>query len=89
MVIEILCEPVPFHPTNHASLKTLTFSVKGRVPTQAVEVRCIKLDGKANAEEPTWPDIGELQLNGRKVFEFQPLQVNSSLKKRKDEKFTT
>lgn len=42
-----------------------------------------------NSEEPTWPDIGELTLNGRRVFEFKPLQCNSSLKKRKDEKFTT
>jgi len=52
-------------------------------------VRCIKLDGKINSEEPTWPDIGELTLNGKKIFDFKPLQNNSALKKRKDEKFTT
>ena len=69
-VVEVLCDAVPFQPTNHAPLKSLSFKLKQKVSTQALEVRCIKLDGKFNSEEPTWPDIGEISLNGRKVFEF-------------------
>lgn len=54
----------------------------------AVEIRCIRIDGTRNMYEPTWPDMGEIELNGSKLREFVPLQTNSSLKKRKDEKFT-
>ncbi len=56
---------------------------------QSVEIRCIRLDGKQGSEEPTWPDIGDIAINGKRMIEFKPLQNNSSLKKRKDEKFTT
>lgn len=35
----------------------------------------------------TWIDHGEMVLNDWKVMEFKPLQNNSSLVKRKDEKF--
>lgn len=52
-----------------------------------IEIRCIRLEEKSI--EPTWPHQGELQLNGRRELEFRPLQINSSLKKRKDEKFFT
>jgi len=54
-----------------------------------VEVRCIRIDGKYGAEEPTWPDVGDVWINEKRVLEFRPLQNNSSLKKRKDEKLTT
>jgi hypothetical protein len=63
--------------------------MKDKCPDWSVEVRCIKLDGKIGSEESTWPDIGELSMNGRRVIEFKPLPNNSSLKKRRDEKFTT
>lgn len=88
-VVEVLYKPVPFQPSMHIPMKNLSFQVKYKDAGQAVEVRCIKLDGKTGSEEPTWPDIGELQLNAKKVVEFKPLQSNSSLKKRKDEKYTT
>lgn len=39
--------------------------------------------------EITWPDIGELSINNMRVLEFKPLVLNSSLKKRKDEKYYT
>lgn len=39
--------------------------------------------------EITWPDIGELIVNNMRVLEFKPLVLNSSLKKRKDEKYFT
>lgn len=53
--------------------------------TIGVEVRCIRLEEKSH--EQTWPHSGELILNQYKYLEFKPLQQNSSLKKRKDEKF--
>lgn len=50
-----------------------------------IEVRSIRLEDKSH--EQTWPHSGELILNQYKYLEFKPLQQNSSLKKRKDEKF--
>lgn len=52
----------------------------------AVELRCIRLDGTKNMYETTWPDSAECILNGHRLKEFTPLQQNSSLKKRKDER---
>ncbi|EAR85477.2 MIZ zinc finger protein (macronuclear) [Tetrahymena thermophila SB210] len=54
----------------------------------SVEIRCIRIDGTKNMYETTWPDSGECSLNNQKLKEYQPLQQNSSLKKRKDEKYT-
>jgi hypothetical protein len=53
-----------------------------------IEIRSIRLDAKY-LYETTWVDHGELIINKTKVMEFKPLNSNSSLKKRKDEKFTT
>ena len=53
--------------------------------SMGIEIKCIKLDYKY-INEQTWLDSGELFLNCRKVHEFKPLQINSALKKRKDEK---
>lgn len=53
-----------------------------------MEVRCIRIDGTKNIYETTWPDFGVMKLNNESVHEFKPLQNNSSLKKRKDEKLT-
>jgi hypothetical protein len=39
--------------------------------------------------EITWPDFGEVCLNSTRILELKPLQANSSVKKRKDEKYTT
>jgi E3 SUMO-protein ligase PIAS1 len=44
-----------------------------RRENRAVELRCIKLDGKHGAEEPTWPDVGDLAVNGKRILEFKPL----------------
>lgn len=52
-----------------------------------VEVRTIRLENKTH--EHCWPHQGELDLNGYRCLEFKPLQHNSSLKKRKDERFFT
>lgn len=52
-----------------------------------LEIRCMRLEEKSI--EPTWPYQGELHLNGRKEFELKPLASNSSLKKRRDEKYFT
>ena len=54
-------------------------------PNLGIEIKCIKLDYKY-LNEHTWLDSGELFLNNRKIQEFKPLQINSALKKRKDEK---
>ena len=54
----------------------------------SLEIRSIRLDPKY-LYETTWVDYGELAINKAKVMDFKPLNSNSSLKKRKDEKFTT
>ncbi len=56
-------------------------------PNVVIEIRCVRLEGMKNSHEVTWPDFGELWINNSKVFDFKPLQINSALKKRKDEKF--
>jgi hypothetical protein len=50
-----------------------------------IEIRCIKLDGMHFFEQ-TWPDKCEVYLNDSLIKEFRPLNPNSSLKKRRDEK---
>ena len=52
-----------------------------------VEVRCVMINGICH--EQTWPDAGDLYINGVRVRQFNPLVANSSLHKRKDEKFFT
>ena len=56
--------------------------------TIGIEIRCIRIDGKdiKTLYETTWPDLGEILINDKKLLELKPLQQNSSLKKRKDEK---
>ena len=38
-------------------------------------------------DEPTWPDYGSLTINN-KLYKFEPLLINYSLKKRKDDIIT-
>ena len=52
-----------------------------------MEIRCLRLEEKVI--EQTWPHQGELYIDNRRELEFKPLQANSSLKKRKDEKLFT
>ena len=54
----------------------------------AIEVRMIKLDGKYFIDQ-TWPDKCEIEVNGSKIANIDPLIRHSSLKKRKDQKFLT
>ena len=49
-----------------------------------VEVRCTRLGSKAGEQE--WMDYGFLVMNNVKCLEFFPLEEESSLKKRKDNK---
>ena len=49
----------------------------------------MKFDGKDGLDEISWPDKGHLVFNKEYVASFKPITQNSSLKKRKDEKFTT
>ena len=72
---------------------TLTINLKFTHFTQisknqdfAVEIRCLKLDGK-NFFEQTWPDKMTLKVNGKLVKDVKALHHNSSLKKRRDEKY--
>ena len=69
------------------SINQKTYSIILNNMNYAVEIRSIKLEDKNH--EQCWPNSGELRLNYKKVLEFKPLQQNSSLKKRKDEKFFT
>ncbi len=50
-----------------------------------IEIRCIKLDGQHFFEQ-TWPDKCEIYFNDTLIKELRPLNPNSSLKKRRDEK---
>ena len=52
-----------------------------------VEFRVIRLEEKSH--EHCWPHQGELEINQAKHMEFKPLQQNSALKKRKDERLFT
>ncbi|CAD8063015.1 unnamed protein product [Paramecium primaurelia] len=49
-----------------------------------IEIRCLRIDGKDGLNEITWPDYGELQINGVKITEFKPLSINYRVMKRKD-----
>jgi hypothetical protein len=85
-VVSVLSAPSIFQPTNHAPGKSMSFTINN--DNNIMEVRCIKLDG-INSDEMTWPDIGELTLNGKQLCVFKPLRKNSSLRKRKDIIFST
>ena len=55
-------------------------------PSVGVEIRSLKLDGRHFFEQ-TWPDKAVMRVNNNPIKEFKPLHQNSSLKKRRDEKF--
>ncbi|CAD8212742.1 unnamed protein product [Paramecium pentaurelia] len=83
---ESILDPVIFQSVEGmANQFTQKFQMKNRLPSeQLIELRSIKIDGQY--EDISWPDLGDLQLNGKKLLDFRPLANNSSLKKRKDEK---
>ncbi|CAK62008.1 unnamed protein product (macronuclear) [Paramecium tetraurelia] len=81
-VITTLVDPCPFKKNGLTNSKLVRF----KTDCEMVDIRCIRLDSPQAAQEITWPDLGEIQLNGKKVFEFVPLSLQSCLHKRKDEK---
>ena len=81
-VIKTVLGPVSFQNLRMMNHKTFSFSTDKPL----VEIRCIRMDTKYSSEEITWPDMGELFLNGKRIAEFRPLPQNSCLKKRKDDK---
>lgn len=48
-----------------------------------VEIRTLKLDGE-HFYDQTWPDKCVIRINGKISKEVEPLNQNSSLKKRRD-----
>ncbi|CAK74569.1 unnamed protein product (macronuclear) [Paramecium tetraurelia] len=81
-VISVIIEPFSFKKTGLTSTKTVKF----KSDTNMIDVRCIRMDCPLSAEEITWPDLGELHINNKKVAEFIPLAQQSCQHKRKDEK---
>ncbi|CAD8127578.1 unnamed protein product [Paramecium sonneborni] len=83
---ESILDPVIFQSLEgRVNQFTQKFEMKKGLPTEhLVELRSIKIDGQF--EDICWPDLGDLQLNGKKIQDFKPLANNSCLKKRKDEK---
>ena len=55
--------------------------------TIVIEFRSIRVDLKY-LYDYTWPDLGEISVNDKKIMDLKPLQNNSSLKRRKDDKIT-
>ena len=80
----------PVYVTSPSTLER-EFSIDKRLigedPNTGIEVRCVMVNGIIH--DQTWPDAGELYFNNVKVKSYQPLNANSSLKKRKDEKYFT
>ena len=68
-MIQVIIEPFSFKKTGLTSTKTIKF----KSDTNKIDVRCIRLDCPLSAEEITWPDLGELHINNKKVAEFIPL----------------
>lgn len=57
-------------------------------PNVGLEIRSIRLNTK-EVHETTWIDYGEVFMNNMKFAQLLPLNLNVSLKKRKDENFFT
>ena len=88
--VKILYEPSILVSDHHYSF-SLNFEEFNKIydnNTLGVEIRSIKLDNE-HFHEQTWPDKCSIKINGRIVKEVKPLNQNSSLKKRRDEKFFT
>lgn len=86
-VDNVLCEPSLL-----ANALSYDFYVDGNTIARlkkddgvGIEVRMLKMDG-IHFFEQTWPDVCTIEANGQTIASIKPLQVNSSLKKRKDQK---
>jgi len=78
----------PFRVDNQAREFRIDDMISREIKTNdtiGVEVRMIRLENRSH--EHCWPHQGALEMNNTKMIEFKPLQHNSSLKKRKDERF--
>ncbi|CAD8127518.1 unnamed protein product [Paramecium sonneborni] len=80
-----LVPPSPFQQVGQINHKAFNFSCDQSI----INIRCVRQENKINCEEITWPDIGELFLNQKKIQDFKPLINNHSLKKRKDDHILT
>ncbi len=65
------------------NLKPYEYLCRPKGGKNEIEMRCLKVSsGEVN--EITWPDECIIKLNGERIIEIPALQINSSLKKRKD-----
>jgi hypothetical protein len=54
-----------------------------KIRSHELELRCFRLDD-LNCSQLTWPDQVAVSVNNRHISEIHGLDLNSSLKKRKD-----
>ena len=85
-------EQILYEPSILQSKKVYNFKIDfesySKISSKAsygVEIRTLKLDGE-HFYEQTWPDKCSIWLNGKVLKEIDPLNQNSSLKKRRDQK---
>lgn len=83
-VTDILCTPIFFQLEQPIPQKHFQFKTKDSFKGSSIQFRCLRVDENHGLDEITWPDYGEVLVNGAKLFEFKPLNQNTSLKKRKD-----
>jgi hypothetical protein len=38
-----------------------------------IQLRCLRVDDNHGLDEPTWPDYGEILVNGTRLWEFKAL----------------
>lgn len=87
-VIQVLYEPsiLKSNFTYNYNLKLSEYQAINTDPRVGIEIRTLKLDGE-HFYDQTWPDKCCIRLNGKIVKEIEPLNQNSSLKKRRDQKY--
>jgi hypothetical protein len=88
-VFETLVQPKLLEFSESAPQKSVHFLIPERLHIKHIEIRCVRVDGKDGLDEITWPDKGCLLFNKQSVASFKPMTMHTSLKKRRDEKFTT
>jgi hypothetical protein len=86
-VVNILYEPSILKSNKNFTFKLSyeDYTMMSKNPKIGVEIRTLKLNGKYFYQQ-TWPDKCSLRVNGKIVKEVEPLNQNSSLKKRRDQK---
>lgn len=84
-VVEALYKPAFLQFSLIKNERTIYFEVPSSFKAFNISIRCLRLDGKNGLDDTTWPDYGDLFINQYKIVSFQPLPINYSLKKRRDE----